>query len=73
MRAKWVVCMGAPKTGLLHAVTRGIGAGWVLSVADIGISSSAWGRCGARRRHGVEFRSDWVVPLNYDPGASTGK
>lgn len=73
MRAKWVVCMGAPKTGLLRAVTRGIGAGWVLSVADIGISSSAWRRCGTRRRHGVEFCSDWVAPLNYDPGASTGK
>lgn len=68
IRAKWVVCMGAPKTGMLHAVTRGIGAGWVLSVADIGISNTAWRRYGTRCRHGVEFCSEWVAPLDYHPG-----
>ena len=42
MRAKWVVSLGAPKTGLLQALDSGLGAGWKLFVADIGIPSAAW-------------------------------
>jgi enhancer of mRNA-decapping protein 3 len=67
MRAKWVVCMGAPKRGLLNATVTGIGAGWNLSVADIGISGMAWRKYGTRR-HGVEFCADWVVQLNFHSG-----
>lgn len=69
MKAKWVVCMGAPKTGLLNALVSGVGAGWNLYVADIGISNTAWRKYGTRRRHGVEFAADWVVTLEYH-GAS---
>lgn len=65
MRAKWVVCMGAPKSGLLHANLTGVGAGWSLYVADIGISNTAWRKYGTRRRHGVEFAADWVVNLTF--------
>ncbi|CUS09750.1 unnamed protein product [Tuber aestivum] len=65
MRAKWVVCMGAPKSGLLNALVSGIGAGWSLYVADIGISNTAWRKYGTRRRHGVEFAAEWVVELEY--------
>jgi enhancer of mRNA-decapping protein 3 len=69
MRAKWVVCMGAPKTGLLNAVVMGVGAGWNLFVADIGISNTAWRKYGTRRRHGVEFSSEWVtkITLSVEP------
>lgn len=63
MRAKWVVCMGAPKSGLLHAIVMGIGAGWSVFVADIGISNTAWRKYGTRRRHGVEFSSEWVTKV----------
>ncbi|KAF8465263.1 YjeF N-terminal domain-containing protein [Kalaharituber pfeilii] len=65
MRAKWVVALGAPKTGLLQALDSGVGAGWKLFVADIGIPSAAWRKYGSRRRHGVEFGADWVVPLEH--------
>ncbi|KAF8249584.1 YjeF N-terminal domain-like protein [Wilcoxina mikolae CBS 423.85] len=68
MRAKWVVCMGAPKSGLLNAIVMGVGAGWNLSVADIGISGMAWRKYGTRRRHGVEFCADWIVQLNFHSG-----
>lgn len=65
MRAKWVVCMGAPKSGLLNALVSGVGAAWNLYVADIGISNTAWRKYGTRRRHGVEFAAEWVVELEY--------
>ncbi|CCX31208.1 Similar to Enhancer of mRNA-decapping protein 3; acc. no. O94752 [Pyronema omphalodes CBS 100304] len=70
MRAKWVVSMAAPKTGLLSAVTKGIGSSWNLFVADTGISGMAWRKYGTRRRHGVEFCADWVVQLVYYPGSA---
>lgn len=65
MRAKWVVCMGAPKSGLLRALENGIGDNWSLYVADIGISNTAWRKYGSRRRHGVEFAMEWVCQLFY--------
>ena len=72
-----VVCLGAPKTGLLAwlggeygarstsgASTLG-GEGWAervsVSVADVGISLVAWQRNGSRRKQGVEFGGNWVV------------
>ncbi|KAL7270088.1 enhancer of mRNA decapping [Rhizina undulata] len=69
MRTKWVVSMGAPKAGLLNALVSGTGAGWKLFVADIGISNTAWRKYGTRRRHGVEFAAEWVVALEFFPGA----
>ncbi|KAA8912879.1 YjeF N-terminal domain-containing protein [Sphaerosporella brunnea] len=72
MRARWVVCMGAPKTGLLNAVILGVGAGWDLFVADIGISNTAWRKYGTRRRHGVEFSSEWVTKISVAVEPSTG-
>ena len=68
IRANWVVCMGAPKSGLLNALMEGVGSAWKLYVADIGISNTAWRKYGTRRRHGVEFATEWVVGLNYHPG-----
>ncbi|KAI9678691.1 MAG: enhancer of mRNA decapping [Caeruleum heppii] len=66
--AQYVLAMGAPKTGLLNAMTSGGGQSWQVSVADIGISNTAWRKYGTRRRHGVEFASDWVVQLRYQSG-----
>ncbi|TGZ80520.1 YjeF N-terminal domain-like protein [Ascodesmis nigricans] len=65
IRANIVVALGAPKTGLLQACVNGIGIGWKLYVADIGIPNTAWRKYGTRRRHGVEFAADWIVPLHY--------
>lgn len=65
LRAKFVVSMGAPKTGILNALATGEAQAWQIFVADIGISNTAWKKYGTRRRHGVEFGSDWVVELKY--------
>ncbi|KAH8705327.1 YjeF_N domain protein [Talaromyces proteolyticus] len=60
-----VVCLAAPKTGIMQALQSGEGSSWQLTVADIGISQVVWRKYGTRRRHGVEFGNRWVVPLRY--------
>ncbi|EFW19537.1 enhancer of mRNA decapping [Coccidioides posadasii str. Silveira] len=63
--AKFIVCLGAPKSGLVNALAAGEGDSWQIAVADVGISQAAWRKYGTRRRHGVEFRDKWVVPLTF--------
>lgn len=58
-----VVCLGAPKTGILNALLSGEGEAWNLTVADIGIPQIVWRKYGTRRRHGIDFGNRWVVPL----------
>ncbi|KAI9782413.1 MAG: enhancer of mRNA decapping [Candelina submexicana] len=65
LRANFVVSMGAAKTGILNALDTGDIQARQIFVADIGISNTAWKKYGTRRRHGVEFGSDWVVELKY--------
>lgn len=60
-----VVCLGAPKTGILNALLSGKGVQWNVSVADIGIPQIVWRKYGTRRRHGIDFGNRWVVPLRY--------
>ncbi|KAK5939225.1 enhancer of mRNA decapping [Knufia obscura] len=69
MNSTNIVCLGAPKAGLLafmagdhHNVTVDC-SGWAVSVADIGISLVAWQRNGSRRKQGVEFGGEWVLGL----------
>ncbi|KAJ5946785.1 NAD(P)H-hydrate epimerase [Penicillium verhagenii] len=62
-----VVCLGAPKTGVLNALLSGDGHSWNLSVADIGIPQIVWRKYGTRRRHGIDFGNRWVVTLRYQP------
>ncbi|KAF3904187.1 hypothetical protein AA313_de0209682 [Arthrobotrys entomopaga] len=64
VKAKFVVCMGAPKTGV-RAALQTVGAGWNLHVVDIGIPNTAWRKYGSRRRHGVEFGAEWVSAIEY--------
>ncbi|KAL1955409.1 hypothetical protein VTO42DRAFT_8565 [Malbranchea cinnamomea] len=66
INASYVVCLGAPKTGLVNALAAGEGESWQIAVADIGISQKAW-KFGTKRRHGVDFGNKWVVPLRYLP------
>jgi enhancer of mRNA-decapping protein 3 len=70
INAKFVVSMGAPKAGILHALTLAPAEAqsWQIFVADIGISNTAWRKYGTRRRHGVEFGSAWVVALRFHAG-----
>ncbi|KAJ5160190.1 uncharacterized protein N7482_007194 [Penicillium canariense] len=60
-----VVCLGAPKTGILNALLSGEGHSWNVSVADIGIPQIVWRKYGTRRRHGIDFGNRWVVPLRF--------
>jgi len=69
MSSTSIVCLGAPKTGLLAFMAGDHHHGaidtstWAASVADIGISLVAWQRNGSRRKQGVEFGKEWVLPL----------
>lgn len=65
-----VVCLGAPKTGVLNALLSGEGHSWNVTVADIGIPQIVWRKYGTRRRHGIDFGNRWVVPLRFQALAS---
>lgn len=64
MASRYILSLGAPKTGLLAAMAvDGVESTWQVWVLDIGISTAAWQKHGSRRKHGVDFGSEWVVPL----------
>ncbi|OJJ80360.1 mRNA decapping enhancer EDC3 [Aspergillus glaucus CBS 516.65] len=67
INSKSVVCLAAPKTGVMNALLSGEGQSWSISVADIGIPQVVWRKYGTRRRHGIDFGNRWVVPLRYQP------
>lgn len=62
MAATQVLCLGAPKTGLLAYLSQAESQVDV-SVADIGLSLAAWQKNGSRRRQGVDFGREWVISL----------
>lgn len=69
MASSQIVCLGAPKSGLLACMagdrhnTAVDHSSWAVCVADIGISLVAWQRNGSRRKQGVEFGGEWVLPV----------
>jgi enhancer of mRNA-decapping protein 3 len=67
VNATSVVCLGAPKTGILNALLSGERISWTVAVADIGIPQIVWRKYGTRRRHGIDFGNKWLVPLKYQP------
>ena len=69
MASQHVLSLGAPKTGLLLGMARDGGEPtWQVWVADIGISAAAWQKQGSRRKHGVDFGTEWVVPVKFVVG-----
>jgi enhancer of mRNA-decapping protein 3 len=74
IHADFVVSMGAPKKGLLEAMSLGEGiadedsTGWQLFVADIGLGPAAWKKSGTRLRKGVEFEGSWVLQMRFQGG-----
>ncbi|KAJ9643689.1 enhancer of mRNA decapping [Knufia peltigerae] len=69
MASKHIVSLGAPKTGLLHAMAmESLEVNWQVWVADIGISAAAWQKHGSRRQHGVDFGTEWVIPVKFAVG-----
>jgi len=80
VKPRYVVAMGAPKRGLLEAVTppdeddpqnmnnAGHEEEWRLFIADIGLGSAVWRKAGTKIRRGIDFDEKWVLEMKYSDG-----
>ncbi|KAF4454987.1 hypothetical protein F53441_2548 [Fusarium austroafricanum] len=80
VKPRYVVAMGAPKRGLLKAVTppeeddhqsmnnAGHEDEWRLFIADIGLGSAVWRKAGTKIRRGIDFDEKWVLEMKYRDG-----
>ncbi|CAG9996489.1 unnamed protein product [Clonostachys byssicola] len=84
VKPRYVVAIGAPKRGLLEAVTPpddddetasvAHEDNWRLFVADMGLGSSVWRKAGTKMRRGIEFNGNWVLEMQYRAfGHSSGE
>ena len=82
VKPRYVVSIGAPKRGLLEAVTPGPedepGSSsarpaqedeWRLFIADLGLGGAVWRKAGTKLRRGVDFAGRWVLEMRYRGGA----
>lgn len=77
VKPRYVVSIGAPKRGLLEAVTPprddepeplGYTAhedDWRLFLADMGLGSAVWRKAGTKIRRGIDFDGSWVLEMQY--------
>ncbi|TWU72625.1 enhancer of mRNA decapping [Metarhizium rileyi] len=77
VKPRYVVAIGAPKKGLLVAVTPPpdgepgpLNSGahedeWRLFIADMGLGSAVWRKAGTKVRKGVDFGGKWVLEMQY--------
>lgn len=81
VKPRYVVSIGAPKRGLLEAVTPpdddgipqpealGYAAahedGWRLFIVDMGLGSAVWRKAGTKMRRGIDFDGHWVLEMEY--------
>ncbi|KAG5918001.1 hypothetical protein E4U42_007045 [Claviceps africana] len=78
VKPRYVVAIGAPKKGLLEAVTPppdgepSLVSGstapddeWRLFVADMGLGSAVWRKAGTKIRKGIDFDGRWVLEMRY--------
>jgi enhancer of mRNA-decapping protein 3 len=81
VRATDIVCLGAPRTGLLRALQRASVTAtsapheilnWQIFVVDIGVNK-AWKQSGMASSRGVRFGTEWIVPLKLFEGAEDGR
>ncbi|KAL6913063.1 hypothetical protein FSST1_010823 [Fusarium sambucinum] len=80
VKPRYVVAMGAPKRGLLEAVTppdeddpqnmnnTAHDDDWRLFIADIGLGSAVWRKAGTKIRRGIDFDEKWVLEMKYSDG-----
>lgn len=80
VKPRYVVAMGAPKRGLLEAVTppdeddpqnmnnTAHDDEWRLFIADIGLGSAVWRKAGTKIRRGIDFDEKWVLEMKYSDG-----
>jgi enhancer of mRNA-decapping protein 3 len=79
VKAKHIVCVGAPRLGLLRALLKvHAGAtsntnplGWQIWVADIGVNR-AWKECGLGGTQGVRFGAEWVSQVKFVDAVEDG-
>ncbi|KAF2710132.1 YjeF N-terminal domain-like protein [Pleomassaria siparia CBS 279.74] len=66
VRAKYIVCLGAPRSGLLKALQNGTGRDpqWLIWIVDIGVNRP-WRNAGIGGGKGVKFGEHWVVQARY--------
>ncbi|KAH8722709.1 YjeF-related protein N-terminus-domain-containing protein [Phaeosphaeriaceae sp. PMI808] len=66
VRAKYIVCLGAPRSGLLKALQNGAGRDpqWLIWVVDIGVNKP-WRDTGISGGKGIKFGEHWVVQVKY--------
>jgi enhancer of mRNA-decapping protein 3 len=84
VRAKHVVCLGAPRSGLLRALQNAAAAGrepeWTIWVVYLGLNRP-WKKSGvaavgaaagaaAGRAYGVPFGGEWVVQVRFVDAAA---
>ncbi|KAF2087246.1 YjeF N-terminal domain-like protein, partial [Saccharata proteae CBS 121410] len=67
VRAKYIVCLGAPRTGLFRALRNGWGRDpeWIIWVVDLGLNRP-WKKTGMPGGKGIRFGSEWLVQVRYD-------
>ncbi|KAF4510295.1 hypothetical protein G6O67_002194 [Ophiocordyceps sinensis] len=80
VKPRYVVAIGAPKRGLLEAVTppsdgdlqlrnnHGKAAQedeWRLFVVDMGLGSAVWRQAGTKVRRGIDFDGKWVLEMRH--------
>lgn len=78
VKPRYVVAIGAPKRGLLEAVTPPDNDDpvpsnsatthedeWRLFIADLGLGSAIWRKAGTKIRRGIEFDGKWVLEMRY--------
>ncbi|RWA05379.1 hypothetical protein EKO27_g9725 [Xylaria grammica] len=70
VQPRYVVALGAPKSGLVKALERhdigDITTEWKIYLADIGLGAVVW-RKAAKIRRGPDFDEHWVLQLRYHP------
>ncbi|KAF2817735.1 YjeF N-terminal domain-like protein [Mytilinidion resinicola] len=73
VRAKYIVCLGAPRTGLLRALQNGAGREpeWLIWIVDIGVNKP-WRAAGGKGAKGVQFGGEWVVQVAFVEGEEVG-
>jgi enhancer of mRNA-decapping protein 3 len=66
VRAKYIVCLGAPRTGLLKALQNGAGRDpqWLIWVVDIGVNKP-WREAGISGGKGIKFGEHWLVQVRF--------
>ncbi|PVI01049.1 hypothetical protein DM02DRAFT_613913 [Periconia macrospinosa] len=66
VRAKYIVSLGAPRSGLLKALQNGAGRdpNWLIWVVDIGVNRP-WRNAGIGGGKGIRFGEDWVVQARF--------